>query len=140
MQIFIGRYKICPVWLPFAKVWLNMSMQRPLCAVCNQTPAAVNYIKHGHYHYRKMCDTCIRNGKKIKLVPAWYRAGYRKQAVCDKCGFRAKFPDKQMTVYHVDGNLKNTGTLNLKSVCLNCRIEIAHSRLPWRESPIIPDF
>jgi hypothetical protein len=30
--------------------------------------------------------------------------------------------------------------MNLKTVCLNCRIEIANSKLPWKESPITPDF
>lgn len=115
-------------------------MNRPLCAVCNQSFAAVNYVKEGRHHYRKLCDGCIRKGKKYKAVPSWYKAGYRKQAVCDKCGFRAKFPDKQMAVYHVDGNLKNVNSLNLKSVCLNCRVELAASRLPWKPANIIPDF
>lgn len=115
-------------------------MERPICPTCNQNQVAINYYSDGVPRYRKLCDSCIRKGKKLKTVPAWYRAGYRKQAVCDKCGFRAKFPEKQMAVYHVDGNLKNTGTLNLKSVCLNCRIEIANSRLPWKPATIIPDF
>jgi hypothetical protein len=126
--------------LPFAKVWVNIAMKRPLCLVCNQNLAAVNYIKNSQYHYRKMCDSCIRKGKKIKAVPAWFRAGYRKKQICEWCGYKAKYLDKQMTVYHVDGNLKNVSSQNLKTVCLNCRIELAHSHLPWKESPIIPDF
>jgi hypothetical protein len=28
----------------------------------------------------------------------------------------------------------------LRSVCLNCRVEVAASKLPWRESPLTPDF
>lgn len=117
------------------------SFMRPLCAVCNSLPAAVNYIKDCTYHYRKLCDSCIRQGKKLKpKPPAWFKSGYRKKTSCEKCGYIAKFPDKQLTVYHVDGNLKNTASINLKSVCLNCRVEIANSILPWRESPIIPDF
>jgi len=125
---------------PLQRFGLNTDMSRPLCPVCNQCPAAVNYIKDGIYHYRKLCDSCIRKGKKFKQVPAWYKAGYRKQAVCDKCGFKSKFPDKQMSVYHVDGNLKNVNPLNLKSVCLNCRVEIAAGRFPWKPATIIPDF
>ncbi len=118
-----------------------MSMTRPLCEVCHSSPAAVNYIKHGHYHYRKMCDTCIRKGKKIKPIPPnWFKSGYRKKSVCEKCGYVAKYPEKQMVVYHVDGNLRNTTTMNLRTVCLNCRVELSQSKLPWRESPITPDF
>ena len=116
-------------------------MTRPLCTACNQTLAAVNYIREGQHHYRKLCDGCIRKGKKFKPVPpAWVRAGYRKQAVCDKCGWRAKYPDRQMTVFYIDGNLKNNNLLNLRSVCLNCRVEVAASKMPWRESPLTPDF
>ena len=116
-------------------------MERPLCTACNSTPAAVNYIKEGYHYYRKLCDACIRNGKKHKAVPpAWYRAGYRKQPVCDKCGWRAKYPEKQMAVFHIDGNLKNTNNFNLKTVCLNCRVELSLSKLPWKESPLTPDF
>jgi hypothetical protein len=88
-----------------------------------------------------MCDSCIRKGKKLKPVPpAWFRSGYRKKIVCEKCGYRAKFPEKQMTVFHLDGNLRNTDSINLKTVCLNCRVEVSASKLPWRESTIIPDF
>ena len=116
-------------------------MQRPLCAVCNHTPAAINYIKEGHHHYRKLCDSCIRKGKKLKPIPPnWFKSGYRKKSVCEKCGYRGKYPEKQMTVFHIDGNLKNISTQNLKTLCLNCRVEIAASRLPWRESPLTPDF
>jgi hypothetical protein len=45
-----------------------------------------------------------------------------------------------MTVFHLDGNLRNTDSINLKTVCLNCRVEVSASKLPWRESTIIPDF
>ena len=114
---------------------------RPLCAVCLATPAAINYVKDNIYHYRKLCDKCIPEGKKLKpKPPIWFKAGYRKKSICDKCGFRAKYPEKQIAIYHVDGNLNNTSFLNLKSVCLNCRVEIANSKLPWKESPITPDF
>jgi len=44
-------------------------MQRPLCVVCNSNPAAINYIKEGQHHYRKLCDSCIRKGKKLKPIP-----------------------------------------------------------------------
>ena len=115
--------------------------KRPLCAVCNFNPSAINYIKEGQHHYRKLCDSCIRKGKKLKPIPPnWFKSGYRKKPACEKCGYRGKYPEKQMTVFHVDGNLKNTSSLNLKTLCLNCRVEVANSRLPWKESPLTPDF
>ena len=127
--------------MPFAKVYRKYCMQRPLCAVCLNTPAAVNYIKEGNRHYRKLCDKCIRQGKELKpKPPSWFKAGYRKKPICEKCGYGAKFPEKQMTVFHVDGNLKNCQTLNLRTICLNCRVELANTRTPWKESPLTPDF
>lgn len=114
---------------------------RNICPVCKERPVAINYTSNGKTRYRKVCDSCNRKGKKIKPVaPDWFKAGYRKKHVCEKCGYKAKYPEKQMSVFHVDGNLKNTSSLNLKTVCLNCRVELAHSKLPWKESPITPDF
>ena len=55
------------------------------------------------------------------------------------CNFKAKTL-KQLFVYYVDGNLRNNNWLNLKTVCANCRIEIAGTRLPWKAAPIVPDF
>lgn len=115
-------------------------MTRPLCSSCNSNLCAVNYHSNGKIRYRKLCDSCLRKGKKSKQVPAWYKAGYRKKAVCDRCGFRARYPEPQMSVFHLDGNLKNTNEFNLKSICLNCRVELQLSGSVWRESPIIPDF
>lgn len=116
-------------------------MQRPLCQVCSANPCAINYKKDDTYHFRKLCAACNRQGKKLKpKPPAWVKAGYRKKSICEKCQYVAKFPDKQMTVYHIDGNLKNCSLINLKSICLNCRVELAHSRIAWKESPITPDF
>lgn len=113
---------------------------RPLCPTCNSRPVAINRYLGETVYYRKVCDVCARAGKKYKPVPAWYKAGYRKLHICDKCGWRAKYPDKQMTVYHIDGNLKNVIPFNLKTICLNCRVEVAASKLPWKPSTIVPDF
>ncbi len=113
---------------------------RPLCPTCNERPVAVNYIKDTVTHYRKQCDSCIRKGKKIRPVPPqWVRRGYKKKPQCEQCGFKFKFPDQSL-VYHVDGNLNNCDHNNLKTVCLNCRAEINRSRLPWKQSKIVPDF
>ena len=115
-------------------------MERPICLTCNQRSVAINYISNDKVRYRKVCDVCAKAGKKHKVVPAWYRTGYRKKQVCEKCGYKAKYPEKQTSVFHVDGNLKNNSPLNLKTVCLNCRVELAASKLPWREAPLTPDF
>ena len=114
---------------------------RGICPICNQNPVAINYKSNDKVRYRKLCTSCTKKGKTLKAdPPAWYRAGYKKKSVCDKCGFRAKYPAKQMTVFYVDGNLRNNNPMNLKSVCLNCRVELANSRLPWKEAPLTPDF
>ena len=126
--------------LPFAKVKGKYTMERKICTACNQRPVAVNYVKEGVTHYRKICDTCGRAGKKNMEVPAWAKAGYRKKPQCEKCGFKFKFPVEQSAVYYLDGNLKNNNHFNLKTVCLNCVQEVSRSRLPWRASPLVPDF
>jgi hypothetical protein len=45
-----------------------------------------------------------------------------------------------LTVYHVDGDLNNCETRNLKTVCLNCIAEVVRLELPWRAGDITPDF
>ena len=115
-------------------------LTRNLCPICHDNLVAVNYIREGTTHYRNMCSGCIRKGKKLKPEPAaWQRSGYKKKERCEMCNFKAKTV-KQLFVYHVDGNLKNTNYLNLKTVCANCRIELVGSKLPWKPAPIIPDF
>jgi hypothetical protein len=115
--------------------------KRDLCPACNDRPVAVNYVLEGVIHYRSRCDACIRKGKKApKKTPAWYRAGYRKKLQCDHCGFVAKLPDKQLHVYHIDGNLKNVDRINLRTVCLNCQQVLYQERLPWKPAEHVPGF
>ena len=113
---------------------------RKLCPICNERPVAINCHKNDKIYYRKICDHCNRLGKKIKVVPTWYKSGYRKKPVCERCGFRAKYPEKQMSVFYADGNMKNNTSLNLKCVCLNCRVELAQGNSLWRAAPLTPDF
>jgi hypothetical protein len=116
-------------------------MNRPLCAVCLQNPAAINYHSKDKTHYRKLCDQCIRKGKKIKpTAPAWFKSGYRKKERCEKCGFRAKYPEDQFRVFYLDGNLKNNSNINLKTICLNCQQEIFKGNLSWIPAGVVPDF
>ena len=118
-----------------------MCMDRPLCTVCNVNNAAINYYSNNKVRYRSVCDSCYRKKKKIKPVaPLWYKRGYRKKAACELCGYRAKYPTKQLSVFHVDGNERNVDSFNLKTVCLNCKVELSLSKTKWQESPIIPDF
>jgi hypothetical protein len=61
----------------------------------------------------------------------WKKAGYKKKPTCDRCGFRARH-HSQLMVYHTDGDLNNCELINLKTVCLNCIVEITRLELPWR--------
>lgn len=127
--------RLCPY---FVGLQLNNSM-RPICLVCNQRPRAVAYYKNNQVQYRRLCEHCIKRGRKIKPAdPKWKTAGYKKKPACDRCGFKAKFT-AQLLVYHVDGNMNNTGIRNLKTVCQNCVVEIAKSDLPWRPGDLEPD-
>jgi hypothetical protein len=112
---------------------------RPICAACNQRPRAVAYHRDHSIQYRRLCEQCIRRGRKFKPAePRWKTAGYKKKAVCDLCGFRSKY-SAQLMVYHVDSNMNNTTARNLKTVCQNCVIELAKSDLPWRAGDLEPD-
>lgn len=113
---------------------------RELCPACNKNPVAVNYIRKEKTHYRNVCSSCARKGKKIKSKPPmWYQAGFRKKPTCDRCAFKAE-TDAQLLVYHLDGDLNNNNRLNLKTVCLNCRPIVTKLSLPWVQAKIIPDF
>jgi len=115
---------------------------RPLCSICNKNPRAIAYHKYNRVYYRSRCNICIRKNKKIKpSIPRWQTAGYKKKATCDRCGFKARH-QSQLVVYHVNGNLNNCETYNLKTVCLNCVSEITRLELPWRagDADITPDF
>jgi hypothetical protein len=115
-------------------------MKRPLCSVCEKQPCAVNYIKNGVTHYRSRCNQCNRLDKRKKpFVPRWKQKGYKPKTVCDRCGFRAKYPT-QIVVFHINGNLNDAAITNLRSVCLNCVVEINKDDLPWKQGDLIRDF
>ena len=110
---------------------------RPLCK-CGCRPAAINYIKNGKTYYRKLCETCLKNGLNAG-IPRWKYSGYVMKNICDKCGFKSPYKDV-FNVYHVDGNLNNNTVKNLKTVCLNCTEEIKRADLPWRPGDLAPDL
>jgi hypothetical protein len=114
-------------------------MERPICPACQQRFCAINYYLSGQPHYRSRCEYCIKRSRKIKPpTPRWQSAGYKKKPTCDRCGFRAKHT-AQLLVYHVDGSLHNTDAKNLKTVCLNCVVDIKKADLPWRPGDLEPD-
>lgn len=112
---------------------------RPLCKTCSKNPAAVNGYHNGKIYYRTRCNACIRHDKKlVKQQPLWESAGYKKKNCCDRCGFQARYAG-QTVVYHVNGDLRDCDTRNLRTVCLNCVIEVSRSDLPWRRGDLEED-
>ena len=71
-------------------------------------------------------------------MPSKFSSGKFAIAQCDRCGFRAKH-SAQILVYHADGNLNNNSLNNLKSICLNCTVEIKRLDLPWRRGDLEED-
>ena len=117
-----------------------MNNARPICKSCNRNPRAVNYIRDGIKHYRSICDECGKKKGKFKpRVPNWERTGYKKKSTCDNCGFRSIYPT-QTTVFHIDGNLKNTALNNLRTICLNCVEVIKRKEVNWRRGDLQIDY
>lgn len=115
-------------------------MLRPMCHACNSRPRAVAYHKYDRVYYRRLCDACLRKGKKIKAPsPRWSQAGYKKKKKCDRCGFQSRY-SAQLMVYHINGDLNDVNLHNLKTVCLNCSVEIIRDGLPWRRGDLEPDY
>ena len=113
---------------------------RPICPVCNQKPRAISYHKNDKIYYRDRCGGCIKKGKKLRQpTPRWQLDGYKKKTTCDRCGFRAKYA-AQLRVFHIDGNLNNSAVRNLKTICLNCHIEIEKADVTWRPGDLSPDL
>ena len=115
---------------------------RKLCPTCNSArPVAINCHIGEKIYYRKQGDVCLRGERKIKpTAPSWFKSGYRKKSACEKCGFKAKYPEDQLRVFYLDGDLRNSNWANLKTVCLNCQQEVHRLKLPWREAVLVPDF
>lgn len=131
----------CPLKGSVRQISINMIMTyRPLCNACQKKPCAVNYHSGSTVRYRTRCDSCIRKKKTLPAPkPRWVERGYKKKPTCEHCGFHAKHKE-QLFVYHVDGNLNNTSFANLKTICANCQIEIAKSKLGWVQGDLTPDL
>lgn len=117
-----------------------MALQRPVCKSCNKNPRAINYIKKGVKHYRSLCDECGKNKPKSKPKRySWEKAGYKKKPACDICGFKSLYPT-QMTVFHIDGNLKNNVFSNLRTICLNCVEVVKRKEITWKRGDLQVDY
>ena len=110
---------------------------RPLCK-CKQRPAAINYKKDGKTYYRKLCESCLRNGKGFG-IPKWKKAGYKKKDTCEKCRYHSAHTE-QFDVFHVDGNLNNCQLKNLKTICANCQRILQKEGFVWKQSDLVSDF
>lgn len=110
---------------------------RPLCK-CRQRPAAINYKKGGTTYYRKLCETCLRNGVGHG-IPIWQQRGYQKKEYCEKCGFKSKH-EEQFNVFHIDGDLNNSRPYNLKTICANCQRLLQKKDAKWKQGDLTPDF
>jgi hypothetical protein len=113
---------------------------RPICQACNQRAKAIAYHRpDGQIQYRRLCEYCIKRKKRIPVpVARWKSSGYKKKTTCDNCFFKAKY-SAQLLVYYIDGNLNNSALRNLKTICLNCTVEISKLDLIWRASDLEPD-
>ena len=112
---------------------------RPICNTCNKNTSAINYIRAGVTHYRKMCDECGRKKNKLSVrTPTWKTAGYKKKPTCDICGFKSIF-STQTTVFHIDGKLENADFTNLRTICLNCVEVVKKKEVTWRRGDLEVD-
>jgi len=118
----------------------DMATIRPICKECNKNFRAVNYIRDGVIHYRSICDDCGKKKPKKKSKRAlWEQAGYKKKPTCDICGFRSLYPS-QLTVFHIDGDLRNTNHSNLRSICLNCVEVVKRKEVTWKRGDLQVDY
>ena len=113
---------------------------RPLCKECKTKPRAYAYKRYDRIYWRSQCDTCIRKkaGKRVGGVTALQRSGYEKHRKCELCGFKSQ-NKSQLDVLFVDGNLRNTNAVNLKTVCANCQRLGSTRRLGWRVGDLVAD-
>ena len=117
-----------------------MPAKKPICKTCNKNPCAVNYKRAGVTHYRSICDQCGRKKNKLKIrMFTWEKAGYQKKAICDVCGFKSILPT-QMTVFHIDGNMKNVSLSNLRTICLNCVEVVKKKDITWKRGDLQVDY
>jgi hypothetical protein len=72
-------------------------------------------------------------------VPLWKQRGYDKEDYCEKCAFESKYAE-QFNVYHIDGDLQNCRSSNLKTICANCQRVLQKQGIIWKQGDLLPDF
>jgi hypothetical protein len=100
---------------------------------CGKRTVAINYKKDGVTHYRSVCSAC---SKKNSIAKRKYFKGYTKKQTCEKCGFKAQYPE-QLDIYVINSN--PSMIVNLKTVCLNCESELQHTN-QWPQGDLIADY
>ena len=146
LELFIQSYGFVDIIYRFIGAYIgnvNKHMRyinRPLCKLCKSKPRAYAYKRGNKIYWRSMCDRCNRKkaGRKIGGITALQRSGYKKRSKCELCGYKAQ-ESSQLDVYFVDGNLRNTKTTNLKTVCANCQRLQGVRRLGWRVGDLVAD-
>ena len=146
LELFIRSYGFVDIIYHFLGAYIgnvNTVMRykdRPLCKLCKSKPRAYAYKRYGRVYWRSHCDTCIRkrSGKKIGGVTPLQRSGYKKNKKCELCGFKAQ-SQAQLDVFFVDGDMRNTASSNLKTVCANCQRLQGVRRLGWRMGDLVAD-
>ena len=115
-------------------------IKRPICKECNRNCSAINYIRNGKTYYRSICDSCGKKKTKKKSGRhQWEKAGYKKKPHCDLCGFKSLYPS-QMTVFYIDGDLKNASFNNLRTICLNCIEVVKRKEITWKRGDLTVDY
>ena len=146
LELFIQSYGFYDITCYFLGTYIgnvnnHMSYRnRPICKLCKAKPRAYAYRKGTKIYWRSLCDTCNRKkaGKKIGGITPLQRSGYRKKKKCELCGFKAQ-NQTQLDVLFVDGNMRNTLSTNLKTVCANCQRLSGVRRLGWRVGDLVAD-
>lgn len=72
-------------------------------------------------------------------IPRWKRSGYKPKSQCEHCGHKSPYPEVFL-VYHVDGNLSNCRTTNLKTICHNCSKILSKQGVGWKRGDLLPDL
>ena len=146
LELFIISYGFYDIIYHFPGAYIgdvNMRMRyrdRPICKQCKSKPRAYAYRRNDKIYWRSLCDTCNRKrtGKRAGGITALQRSGYKQKKKCEMCGFKAQ-EKIQLDVFFVDGNLRNTASSNLKTVCANCQRLQGIRRLGWRVGDLVAD-
>ena len=101
--------------------------------------ALIAYVIRSDGVYFSLSDTCGKKKAKKSRLANWEKSGYKKKPTCDICGFKAVY-HTQLTVFHIDGDLKNTQFSNLRTICLNCVEVVKRKDVNWKRGDLQVDY